>query len=297
MSHLVWQQRDNRCHAVLPDWDIGRLNKRLGGKALSFCYGQPSDGNLWLKLFQPLFGATEAEMQDEAWLWRNAEKPIKRHNEDREPLMTYVHAYQLYKDADFGAWRRQYNRVFQEHVRLRPELFQEVEVFVQENLARSEVVVGAHVRHPSHTSEQPNAAIAHTEAYIEGVRAQLRQRGVDPVGSDWTVFLATDQERVVSRFREAFGNRVACYEDVRRTRSTEDAAFDALTPDQQNQDGHQLQHLVAADQVNWTSRMAWEVVRDAYTMARCHCLLHVVSNVSTAVSYMNPNMDMVFCSA
>ena len=297
MSHLVWQQRDDRCHAVLPDWDIGRLNERLGGKALSFCYGQPDDGNLWLKLFQPLFGATEAEMQDEAWLWRHAEKPALRHNEVREPLMTYIHAYKLYKDAGFAAWRRQYHRVLNEHIHLRPELSREVEAFVQTHLAPSALVVGAHVRHPSHTVEQPNAVIAHTEAYVEGVRAQLRQRGVDPSALGWTVFLATDQERVVRRFREAFGSRVACYEDVRRTRADEDAAFDALTPEQQNQDGHQLQHLVAADQANWTSRMAWEVVRDAYTMARCHCLLHVVSNVSTAVAYMNPDMDMVFCSA
>lgn len=297
MSHLVWQQRDDRCHAVLPDWDIGRLNERLGGKALSFCYGQPGDGNLWLKLFQPLFGATEAEMQDEAWLWRHAEKPAMRHNEVREPLMTYVHAYKLYKDAGFAAWRRQYHRVFKEHVRLRPELLQEIEQFAHAHLAKSAVVIGAHVRHPSHTVEQPNAVIAHTDAYVEGVRAQLRQRGMDVSAPGWTVFLATDQERVVHRFREAFGSRVACYGDVRRTKANEDAAFDALTPEEQHQDGHQLQHLVAADQANWTSRMAWEVVRDAYTMARCDCLLHVVSNVSTAVAYMNPDMDMVFCSA
>ncbi len=43
--------------------------------------------------------------------------------------------------------------------------------------------------------------------------------------------------------------------------------------------------------------MAREVVRDAWLMARCHMLLHVVSNVSTAVSYMNPALEMVFCAA
>ncbi len=25
MSHLVWQEREDRCHAVLPDWDVDRL--------------------------------------------------------------------------------------------------------------------------------------------------------------------------------------------------------------------------------------------------------------------------------
>ncbi len=296
ISHLVWQQREDRCHAVLPDWDVDRLNERIGGKATSFCYGQPGDGNLWLKLFQPLFGATEAEMQDPAWLWRHAEAPFFRHNENREPLMTYVHAYKLYQSAEFTAFRRQYYRAFREHVHLRPELSAEIEAFAARHLG-APCLIGAHVRHPSHTVEQPGAVIAHTEAYITAIHDQVRARGVDIDGPDWAVFLATDQEKVVRRFRAAFGDRVCCYDDVRRTRADEDAAFDALSADEKNSEGHQLQHLVAADPRHWSSRMAWEVVRDAYTMARCECLLHVVSNVSTAVAYMNPSMDMVFCSA
>ena len=296
ISHLVWQQREDRCHAVLPDWDIGRLNDRIDGRAQSFCYGQPGDGNLWLKLFQPLFGATEADMNDRDYLWRHAESPFMRHNEDREPLMTYVHAYKLYQSADFTAFRRQYGRVFRQHVQLRPELAAEIDAFAAARL-RAPCLIGAHVRHPSHTVEQPGAVIAHTEAYIDAIHDQLRHRGVAIDGPGWAVFLATDQEKVVRRFQHAFGDRLAYYPDVRRTRADEDAAFDALSAAEQNRDGHQLQHLVAADPSNWSARMAWEVVRDAYTMARCECLLHVVSNVSTAVAYMNPSMDMIFCSA
>jgi glycosyltransferase involved in cell wall biosynthesis len=297
MSHLVWQQLEERCHGVLPDWDVGRLVAQLGeGRVLSFCYGQPGDGNLWLKLFEPLYGATADEMQDPDWLWRHAAEPEKRHNEVREPLMTYVHAYRLYRSQEFAAWRRQYHRAFAQHVRLRPELAEEVDRFSADHLG-APFLIAAHVRHPSHTVEQPGAIIAHTEAYVRAIRDQIERRGLDPSGPGWGVFLATDQERVVSRFREEFGPRVACFGDVRRTRANEDAAFEALSKDEQNRDGHQLQHLVAADRANWSSRMAWEVVRDAFTMARCHCLLHVVSNVSTAVAYMNPDLDMVFCSA
>jgi hypothetical protein len=35
-----------------------------------------------------MLGATEKEMQDEAFLWRHAEAPFDRHNEAREPNMT-----------------------------------------------------------------------------------------------------------------------------------------------------------------------------------------------------------------
>ncbi len=296
ISHLAWQQHEDRCHGVLPDWDVDRFIESSSEKVLSFCYGQPGDGNLWLKLFEPLYGATEAQMQSKAWLWRHAEAPEMRHNDAREPLMTYVHAYKLYQSPDFASWRRQYHRAFSDHVRLRPKLEAEVRAFVEAKLNKA-VLIAAHVRHPSHTVEQPGAVIAHTQAYLTAVRAKLLEHGLSVESPDWTVFLATDQERVVVQFREAFGNRVACYDDVRRTKPNEDAAFDALSKEEKNRDGHQLQHLVAADTANWSSRMAWEVVRDAFTMAHCNCLLHVVSNVSTAVAYMNPNIEMIFCSA
>ena len=294
MSHLVWQQREDRCHAVLPDWDVERFLGRLEAPVLSFCYGQPGDGNLWTKLFQPLFGATDAEMNDAGFLWRHAELPADRHNEAREPLMTYVRAYKLYLSADFAGFRRQYHRVFAQQVRLRREHQAEIDDFTAAHLT-TPILIAAHVRHPSHTVEQPTGQIAGTEIYIEQVRAAVRRRGGDPEGAGWTVFVATDQDRVLHRFRAVFGDRAVFFPDARRTRADEDAAFDALSPAERNRDGHQLQHLVAADRAGWSWRMAWEVVRDAYVMARCQALLHVVSNVSTAVAYMNPDIEMVFC--
>ena len=294
MSHLVWQQQEDRCHAVLPDWDVERFLGRLEAPILSFCYGQPGDGNLWTKLFQPLFGATDIEMNDPRFLWRHAELPPDRHNEAREPLMTYVRAYKLYQSPEFAGFRRQYHRVFAQHVRLRPGHQAAIDAFAAANLT-APILIAAHVRHPSHTVEQPTGQIASTERTIEAVRDAVRRRGGDPDGPGWTVFVATDQDRVLHRFREVFGNRAVFFPDARRTRADEDAAFDALSPAEQNQDGHQLQHLVAADRAGWHWRMAWEVVRDATIMARCHVLLHVVSNVSTAVSYMNPEIEMVFC--
>jgi glycosyltransferase involved in cell wall biosynthesis len=297
ISNLVWEMREDRCHGVFPDWDVGRMIAREGNpKFLSFCYGTPADGNIWLKLFEPLYGTTDADMNDPDFLYANASLPAMRHNEKREPLMTYVHAYKLYQSRDFRAWRRQYHRVFAQHVHLRPDLRAEEEAFARRALDRH-FLIAAHVRHPSHTVEQPSKMVAHEDAYITRIHAAVRARGLDPAGPDWGVFLATDQDRVVRRFRAEFGDRMACHDDVRRTREAEDAAFDSLSFEERNRDGHQLQHLVAADRANWSVRMAREVVRDAYAMARCHMMLHVVSNVSTAVAYMNPELDMVFCEA
>ena len=295
ISHLVWQQREDRCHAVLPDWDVGRMLERQGTAHMqSFCYGQPDDGNIWCHLFEPPFGFTDADLNDPAVLYRRAVRPDFIHNERLEPQMTYVHAYRLYKSRPFAAWRRQYHAVFNRHIRLRASLQADVDAFATRHFT-GRFVIGAHVRHPSHTVEQPGGVIAHDDAYIARIRAELAHRELGKDG--WVVFLATDQDRVVDRFRAEFGDRVVYLTDVRRTREAEDAVFDQLSAAEKGQDGHQLQHLVAADRRAWSVDMAKEIVRDAWLMARCDMLLHVVSNVSTAVSYINPALEMVFCAA
>ncbi|WP_244099707.1 glycosyltransferase [Burkholderia ambifaria] len=296
MSHLVWDQRDKRCHMVLPDWNVDRMIKRLGtAQFMSFCYGRPNEGNVWSKLFEPLYGLSDADMDDEGFLYAKGRPPVAVFNHEREPQLTYVHAYKLYKSGQFSRIRSQYNKVFRDHVHLRPRYQRELDEF-RANFA-GKFMIAAHVKHPSHVIEQPNGKIAHIQSYIDGIKRQLEVRGLKRDSPDWAVFLATDQDRVINVFREEFGDKIFCYEDVRRTTEAEDARYDQLGPEERRAEGFQVQHLVAANPDNWNIRMAWEVIRDAMTMAHCNVLLHIVSNVSTAVSYMNPDIELVFCSA
>ena len=296
ISHLVWNLQDEWCHRTLPDWDVRRLIERNGGPNFtSFCYGRPDEGNIWLSLYEPLFGLSAEEMNDRTFLYENALPPARIFNEDREPLLTYTNAYRLYRWKGFPAWRRQYHRVYRDHVHMRPELEAEIEAFTQRHFA-GRYMVAAHVRHPAHVIEQPGGSIAQTQTYIDRIATELRRRGIDPTSSDWGVFLATDQGVVVSQFLDAYGGRVCWYPDVRRTTAEEQAAFEALSPEEKQREGRQVQHLVASTPQAWSSRMAWEIIRDAVTMSRCRLMLHVVSNVSTAVAYMNPEIEMIFTS-
>jgi hypothetical protein len=156
--------------------------------------------------------------------------------------------------------------------------------------------VAAHVKHPSHSVEQPNGTIAERHEYVQEVRDALAHRGVAEGSDDWRVFLATDQDRVVALFDEEFGDRVIRFDDVERIDVQTDAAFDGLDPEQQVQNGHQIQHILAADRARWSTRLAWEVWRDAEAMAASDVLIHAVSNVATAVSYLGPGVRMVFAA-
>jgi hypothetical protein len=292
LSHLVWDLREGRCHRVLPDWDVARFLDRMGNRSvLSFCYGQSSDGNIWTHLFKPLFGLSISEMQQERVLYHRSRLPRSQHNEQREPLLTYKHAAALYRLPTFNQFRRQYSRVFRQHIRLDDHLQAQIDQFHDSHM-KGYTVLGAHVRHPSHTVEQPGAVIAHAEHYIDALNSLATSRGLMRRDNSWRIFLATDQDRVIERFKAEFGDRLVFVENVRRTTDVEDSTFDGLAD--KNVEGYQLQHLVARDTANWSLDMAREVLWDAYLMARCDTLHHVVSNVSTAVSYINPQVDMYY---
>ncbi|MEJ7933137.1 glycosyltransferase [Sphingobium sp. AN558] len=289
-THLAWAQQDHRVHMVLPDWDVNRFKGRhAGSKPVSFCYGRPEDGNIWTKFFEPLYGLDAAQFEDPKFLYEGSEIPDDLFNTSREPLMTYVNAYRLYKSPDFQGFRNQYHRVLQDHIILEPGLKKEVATFASDHLEDA-FIIGAHVRHPSHTVEQPGALIAHTNDYIRRIRRLVEDEV--PKSRSWKVFLATDQERVVRRFKQEFGDRLAVVEDARRTTDVEDSKFDSAK--EKNADGFQLQHIVASSEENWSTSMAREVIRDAFLMGKCDVLFHVVSNVSTAVSYINPQCRMIF---
>jgi glycosyltransferase involved in cell wall biosynthesis len=294
MSHLTWDMQEDRCHMVLPDWDVGRLVAHQGDKKLvSFCYGRPQDGNIWLKLFKPLYGLSEQQMNDEKFLYEKSSTPPAIWNQNREPLLTYVHAFDLYGSPTFKSFRRQYHAAYKAHVHLLPQFQDEVDAFKDAHFD-GKFIFAAHVKHPSHMIEQPGMCIAHGQAFIDAILGQLPARGLSMADQDWGVFLATDQDRVVAQFKEAFGDRVCCFDDVRRTRISEDELYDSLSADDKAKEGFQVQHLVAASPENWSTRMAWEVIRDATVMSQANVLFHVVSNVSTAVSYMNPDVELIF---
>lgn len=294
LSHLVWGLQNDRCHAVLPDWDQARLTVRIGSaQRESFCYGKPEDENIWTKLYAPLFDVSVSELNDGDSLYRGASVPETLYNEQREPLLTYSHAYDLYRSPTFPNFRRQYHEAYRRFIAPLVEVQQPVDDLLQERVG-SRFLIAAHVKHPSHVIEQPDGLMASHAAYFDEIRRSLVSHGIAEGSDDWRIFLGTDQDRVTNAFEDAFPDRVVYFPGVRRTTVEEDARYDALRLGAQSAPGHQVQHLVAAAPENWSVEMAREIIRDAVAMATADVLFHVVSNVATAISYMNPRLEMHF---
>ncbi len=72
----------------------------------------------------------------------------------------------------------------------------------------------------------------------------------------------------------------------------DDTKYERASEAEKHKEGFQVQHLAAADEKKWSVKMAEEVIVDALLLSRSHVMFHTVSNVATAVSFMNPKLRM-----
>ncbi len=288
-SYLVWEKDADPSRLILPDWRASAIQEYYGISSFSsFCYASLQEGNGWLKLFEPSPDVKSASVyNDTAALYADA-YVADDFNEKREPWLTYTHAYKLYQMPEFQRWRRWYNAKVSEHIR--------PVAAIQDRIDRNMAMLGeghriaVHIRHPSHAIEQPGAQLSHIGIYVRAIDAYIAERGID----NPRIFLATDQESTIEEMRSHFGDRLYFDVDVKRTSIDHDRNFADLDSKDKMREGHQIQHLTAADPANWSSTMAAEVIADCYSLAKCDVLFHIVSNISTAASYINPDLEMIF---
>ncbi len=180
--------------------------------------------------------------------------------------MTGLHAYGMYKRG--SRWRTAYGRAFAEHVRVREELRARTDELWRDGGAGARCI-GVHYRHPEHAHECPRE-MPTLDAFI--ARTHRLLRGAGPA----SVVLASDVREAVDAFRDAFGERLLVQPGVARA-------------------------PVADTQYEWDAppgvAMGEQALIDALLLARCEVLLHATSNLATAVGYMNPRLQMVYCES
>lgn len=127
-----------------------------------------------------------------------------------------------------------------------------------ESLLKDKKTVGVHFRGTDFRKQYNNHPVAvEIEQEIEKVRELLETKGYEQI------FLATDEESAVDRFREEFGDKVKVYEDTyRETEGDESIAFSKDTRE------------------NHRYKLALEVIRDEYSLTRCSGLVCGYSNVT-----------------
>jgi Nodulation protein Z (NodZ) len=178
--------------------------------------------------------------------------------------ITDIYAYRLYKRDQ--TWRARYHDVFRRYIRPLPHVTDRVdEIWHRDGLATGPVV-GVHARHPGHSIENI-FAIPPVQTFI----AQARLLLAEYPGA--RLFLATDTAAIATAFEQAFGDRLVQQTGVERATGA-----------------GQLHHGASASEDR-----GLQVLVDALLLARCDAMLHVTSNIATAVGYINPAVRMHFC--
>jgi hypothetical protein len=180
--------------------------------------------------------------------------------------MTGLHAYRMYKGG--AGWRTAYGRVYERHVHIRAELRRRVdELWRAGGGADGGRCVGVHYRHVAHDHECPRSAPT-LETFI------ARTRGLLGASDGDRIVLATDVREAVDAFRAEFGERLLVQPGVARARAGGDQHDSGAPP---------------------SVALGEQALVDALLLARCDVLLHTTSNLATAVGYMSPRLQMVYC--
>jgi hypothetical protein len=206
-------------------------------------------------------------------LWRHFFEPLAFPSAPRDERstwqyadlsMTGLHAYRMYKRG--SGWRAAYGRAFAEHVHVREALRRRAREIWQDGGVGAKSI-GVHYRHPDHSHECPRQ-IPHIDAFIDKTHSLLKG---DPRAS---VILATDVHEAVASFRSAFGERLMVQPGITRVHA--------------NEQQHNLSEPPSI-------ALGEQALIDALLLARCDVMVHTVSNLATAVGYINPKLRMVYC--
>jgi hypothetical protein len=278
--------------SISADWSIKSVLDFWKVKEMtSYCYASKEEGNVFNSLFQTknnlIDDLTNHKAISNVHDYTSKEIHIHSPNLFADPDFTYVYADRLYRGAGFQNWRNEMNATLK-NLRPNESILNRINGLFQ-NISDEDLVIGMHVRHPSHAMEQPNSEIPISEDYIRVARELLAEKRSK--FRKVLVFLATDQDAVVEEFRNEFGHDLLVFDDVTRVTNQQTSDFQNLSEKQKLQIGAQVQHIAAKDPRRWSSKLAEEIITDAWALGRCQILLHAVSNVATAVTFINPELE------
>ena len=300
ISHLVYGG-DNV--VLIPDWRVSTLKldvlKRNGKlKFESFCYGKEEDGNIFFKLFQDTFlPHLTQDIYQTNLMYVIADKVLDSFdfNSANEPNLTYIHSYNLYADESyFMDFRKKYNYYFNKYIKLQPDLQNKIDEFYNSHM-KDKFVVSAQIRCAAHALELLKGDKPTLEKYDRHLQLLLSQNNLKIESDDWRFFIATDNDVALNYFRKKYRHHILSQEMERLSEQQENEYKNMRAKLGKDIPGFELQHRAANDEKRCSLDRACEILFDVYLLSKAKYFIFVNSNISTMVSYINPDITMVYC--
>ncbi len=146
--------------------------------------------------------------------------------------------------------------IYKKYIRLKPAVQEYIDTNLDSVLGGKKCI-GVHVRGTDFKKEyRDHAKVVTLGQYMKAVSDAVKEHGFE------RIFLATDEQATVDKFRSRFGEKVVCYNDIFRSTDGEPVHFS-----EDAREDHKY-------------KMGLEVMRDMYTLAKCDGLICGYSNVS-----------------
>lgn len=263
---------------VYPYWNYDRFMKVNNNANSHFAYFTESD-NCWLDYFEPISfykGDTMSDIQNISPVTIGELAPVE--------FKVPQEMQKLFLSERFQEWRECVNKCFKKYIKPHKRIVERVENIM---LNFTDDMIAVHFRHPSHCCEKGFVYLRDYYSIID--------KYIQPTTK---IFLATDTEFAVMAFQQKYGDKLIYNKDSMKTSIDNILEWSyALTQSKSdnlgfiNGKGYEL-HCTNIGQNNTV--LGDDVICDVLAISKCRVFVHVLSNLSIAVSYMNPNIKMEF---
>lgn len=155
--------------------------------------------------------------------------------------------------------------IIQKYIKLKPYLKNKIDQFCDLYI-NNRYVIGIHFRGSDKSSESPRVAFSVVKDEILKV---INGR------SDYTIFVATDEQGFINYMTEKFGNKIVYN-------------FDAI----RSQDNSPIHHFEGKP-MNDPYKLGLDAVIDSYLLSKTNIMIRTQSNLSSSAANINPNLRVI----
>ena len=256
-----------------------------------FCYWTNNE-NSWMDYCEPIrYYETDNEHIDKTFLAYRASGGEDASEEFKTPQV--FTALLKDKSLQFADWRTNIHNVYSQYIQWKPKLIQDSNTIFSNMFSTTDYVIGLHYRHPSHSVESgPLFLTQYYQAIDEILTLHPRAK----------IFLATDTDFGIMAFKYKYGNRIHYLDTTERlpVDNILEWAYALNTIGQSDNIGiiqnrgyelHQSQIFNGHNNnyLKFTNNLLLEIL----CLSKCNILVNAVSNISLALSYINPSVPIV----
>lgn len=251
-----------------------------------FCYLDDNVENSWFCYFEPIeyYAEDKTHNSDAILIYNNIQGEIAA-NEFKIPNETY----KLYNNPEFKLWRIEMNKYYNKFIKPKKNILDKVDLQVSQ--FKTDMIAVLY-RHPAHMCE--SVKIILFEDYFRKIDEILYTT------PDAHIYLTTDTDLAIGAFILKYGDKLL-YDKSSGRSSIDNIIKWAVARNQTakinaigfvNNIGYEYHNECIKNNIDQIKH-AEDIITNTLIMSRCKWFLYPESNISLAISYINPKIEMI----